>query len=163
MTLLYCKCSGIPPKMFLCQIFIWSCYFQCQPTGILSFLSFLFSSVFFCFCFFFYIIFFLSPEQCPLLYRTDLLGDFIKNGRFDFLSCYHDIVFYFLRLLVTIRANFLQAQWQPNNCSLLVRHIPFRDAYLQSSQNRNCTETKLRDRLLIHQHTEKENVQSVSS
>ncbi len=34
-----------------------------------------------------------------------------------------------------------------------MRQIPFRDAYLRNSQNRNCAETKIRkDVFLTHQH-----------
>lgn len=105
---------------------------------------------------------FFSPEYCPLLYRTHLFGHSIRTLlSFFFFHRYHDIVFYFLRLLVTIRANFLQAQWRPNNCSSLMRRSPFRDAYLRSSQNRNCTGTEVR--CSSPTHIPRKNVTPVSS
>lgn len=150
-----CERSGIPPKMFLCQIFIWSCHFQCQTTGLLSFL---FCSVLFC-------SFLQNVAPCCTGHTCSATpqGLYCLFFRFVFLfHHYHDIVFYFLRLLVTIRANFLQAQWRPNNRSSLMRQSPFRDAYLRSSQSRNCTETEVRCSSPT-QHTYRENVTPVSS
>lgn len=82
---------------------------------------------------------FFSPEQCPLLCRTD----------FDFTVtlCFISWASLWPLEQITCRHNgdFITVPF-------LMRQIPFRDAYLQSIKNRNCTKTKIRKDAFLTQH-----------